>query len=187
VDDVDRQGGGFHLGGSRELSKAEPVATAQRGGWACGFGQGSSVPAGLVIRKNGSRAIPAWLTFDVGQKMTRKVRVTLIGISALYAATWALGTASYQREMLRLADAEWSIARKAEERHKARDGLLISRAAFPEGPRTKLHWTLPLVPAVLLVNSDYTIGPRWGHGGFRLVIVFGPWTVERTLLLLWIS
>ena len=48
---------------------AEQVTTAQRGEWACDSGQRDSDPAGLVIRRNGSPALPAWLTFDVRQKM----------------------------------------------------------------------------------------------------------------------
>ena len=61
--------------------KGKQVATAQRGDRACDFEQRESARRGLVIRRNGSPALPASLSSDVRQrKMFSQSRVREHGL-----------------------------------------------------------------------------------------------------------
>jgi hypothetical protein len=49
------------------------------------------------------------------------------------------------------------------------------------GPATKVKWSFPLLPGVLVTDSWYSIGPLWAEGGVKLVFYYGIDSVELTL------
>lgn len=51
------------------------------------------------------------------------------------------------------------------------------------GPKSAVNWCLPILPAVLLADSEYVVGPLYGSGSAKIVFYFGSGSV--TLLELW--
>ena len=104
----------------------------------------------------------------------RHARMTFV--VGLYVVTWIGGTCVYAHDMhVRALDRHAHLV-SLQRHYEEQNGDRLSRSlAFKDGPRTSLHWSVPLLPGVLLVSSDYSIGPLDGDGGPRLVIwyVFG--------------
>ena|ERR1035437_4522193 len=119
--------------------------------------------------------------------MKRPSKRFVLILAALYAATWIGAALVYPRDMARRAHEEYAIALAAQQKLAVEVGRPVRPAAFPEGPRTEFRWCVPIAPALLLVSSDYQIGPRWGHGGIRLVLFYGIGTVETGPLVGWVS
>jgi hypothetical protein len=117
---------------------------------------------------------------------------TLVVIGALYFVTWLGGVIFYPSEMTARAKKEYDVALNAQARAAAKseeEKMIVKRtpAAFPDGPKTDFHWCAPLVPGVLIVSSEYRIGPLWGQGGIRVVLFYGCGTYEMPLFIGWIS
>ncbi len=117
--------------------------------------------------------------------MKRPSKRTFLIVCALYAATWIGGLLVYPRDMALRAEEEHATA-SAIDRRRISESKSVP-AAFPDGPKTTLRWSVPIAPGLLLVSSDYVIGPLWGHGGIRLVVFYGVGTVETGPLIGWIS
>lgn len=120
--------------------------------------------------------------------MKRPSKSTILTLAALYAVTWIGAAIVYPRDMADRANEEYARAQAAQRGNaqSIRDGR-SAPAAFPDGPKTAFRWCVPIAPAILLVSSDYHIGPLWGHGGIRLVFFYGIGTVETGPLFGWIS
>lgn len=107
----------------------------------------------------------------------------LVVIAGLYVVTWIGGWIVYPRDMSRRALAQHAdgvamqkqlIAEHPEDAVRLRDHSPV----FRDGPRTTFRWCVPILPGILLVSSDYLIGPLWGNGGLRIVVFYGFGTVE---------
>lgn len=120
--------------------------------------------------------------------MKRPSKKTVLILAGLYAATWIGAVVVYPRDMAYRANEEYAWAQAAQRGNaqRIRDGV-SKPAAFPDGPRTEFRWCVPIAPAILLVSSDYQIGPLWGHGGIRLVFFYGVGTIETGPLIGWVS
>jgi hypothetical protein len=108
--------------------------------------------------------------------MKNAVIVTLV---FLYAVTWAGGWISHSREIRSRARRMYADAQKydreiADTHQKA--GLSLHDAPSrlnKDGPSADVNWCIPLLPGVLLADSWYVIGPRWGEGGGKIVLYYG--------------
>jgi hypothetical protein len=101
----------------------------------------------------------------------------------LYAATWLGGRSSHARD---LETAAWAKHRRAQERNAEELAQEPPGSEVPVylrlregGPVTSLNWCIPLLPGVLLVDSDEVIGPLYGRGGVKIVLYYGTgsWVV----------
>ena len=132
------------------------------------------------------------MTLIAGRKMKRSSKKVLVVATVIYLVTWIGGLIVYPRDMARRAQEQHSYAldaqRKLAERSEdMRKFVAEHPAASPAGPTTEFHWCFPLLPAVLVVYSDYNIGPLNGNGGLRLVLYFGTGTIETPAFIGWVS
>jgi len=117
-------------------------------------------------------------------KHKRKIIVIL-----LYLATWVGGWVLHEREVKARADLiyqrvskriQWEIAEfnKCEDKDLAKD-LIGSRTQllYPTGPIAGVKWCLPLLPGVLLSETDIVIGPMNGGGDLNIVLFYGFGTI----------
>jgi hypothetical protein len=42
-----------------------------------------------------------------------------------------------------------------------------------DGPRSKVKWSIPIFPGILLANSYYVIGPLYAKGGTKIILYYG--------------
>ncbi len=110
----------------------------------------------------------------------------LIGSAiALYVLTWLLGPAGHARELQEQAQRLWSEA-DASNRFMSEFGGGYYQL-IPNGPHTKVNWCVPVLPGLMLANSEYHIARLYGAGGYKLVLFYGYGTVELGTVVGWIS
>lgn len=73
-----------------------------------------------------------------------------------------------------------------------RQGLVAANEPYstellPGGPTSRVNWCLPILPAVLLTDSEYVIGPLYGRGSAKIVFYFGAGSVTVLELCGWRS
>lgn len=109
----------------------------------------------------------------------------------LYAVTWIGGFISHghavkvdaqkryddaqQRE---LEEAAWYAQTGSEKPNRiTRDG----------GPIANVNWCFPILPGVLIADSEYIVGPLYGRGGVSIVIYYGVGSLQIGPIAGWIS
>jgi len=118
--------------------------------------------------------------------MTRRRRIVLSVLVLLYLCTGIFGWQSHASELEAQAQRHWQGQAQMITQGKANglpDGPLIRQG----GPYTKVNWCFPVLPGVLLADSDYVIGPMNGKGGVKIVLFYGFGSVEICTLWGWIS
>jgi hypothetical protein len=48
----------------------------------------------------------------------------------------------------------------------------------PDGPSSNVDWCFPVLPGILLTESGYSIGPRCGTEGVKIIYFYGFGCVE---------
>ncbi|MBT3200541.1 MAG: hypothetical protein HN350_11550 [Phycisphaerales bacterium] len=95
----------------------------------------------------------------------------------LYVLTWMGGSYSHSKDIELEAERVYSTARKSLtliNEKRVEEGLPPEELRLREGgPITRVNWSIPILPCVLLANSDMTIGPLHGEGGIRIVLYYG--------------
>jgi hypothetical protein len=119
----------------------------------------------------------------------RKLRAKVIAgvVTVLYLVTWFGGCERYSLD-LRAKDHDWYHACEERNAKSIQEAALTGEGPYlielyPEGPQTRVNWCVPVLPGLLLVDSDSVIGPMAGNGGAKLVLYYGAGT--RKLALLW--
>ena len=111
----------------------------------------------------------------------KKSIVTLIVI--LYLGTWVGGWIQHSND---LEANSWAHYRAAEQRNAERIEYAKARGSEPHlmrlepylmrlhegGPITRVNWCIPILPGVLLANSDSSPGPLGGYGGEKIVLYY---------------
>lgn len=107
-----------------------------------------------------------------------------------YLVTWAGGWRAHSREMASRATYLYQRveSEKARFLEWQREGLVAADEVYstellPGGPKSIVNWCLPILPAVLLADSEYVVGPLYGSGSAKIVLYTGAGSV--TLLELW--
>ena len=107
-------------------------------------------------------------------KLSRRFWIT---IAALYAVTWFGGCVSHQRTLSADARQRYEAAqvreRQEAELYKREGTYQPARITHQGGPIAKINWCLPILPGVLLADSYYAIGPRYGRGGISFLLYYG--------------
>ena len=115
-------------------------------------------------------------------------RIVVAIIVPAYLVTWIGGWLAHDREMANLArrlyaDAEARNAESLEaELRNPRDRAYPIRLRSG-GPKSEVDWVFPILPAVLISDSYYVVGPLYGKGTLKIVFYYGAGSV--TLLELW--
>ena len=58
------------------------------------------------------------------------------------------------------------------------DGRIAGLCTTRGGPTSHVYWCFPLLPGVLLVDSDYCVGPMYAGGGVKVVLYYGIGSTE---------
>jgi len=106
----------------------------------------------------------------------------------LYLVTWVGGWISHERALKVQAEARYQRSKQhfqeklAELQESCLDLVFLKEFAesrstylFPDGPKAKVNWCVPLLPFVLLSSTDCEIGPMAGGGDFNIVFYYGFW------------
>jgi hypothetical protein len=110
----------------------------------------------------------------------KKLTVALIGV--LYLVTWVGGWIQHSHDLER---ATWSNYRAIEKLNTERieyakesrtEPFLVK--LFEGGPVARVNWCIPLLPGVLLADSDSVPGPLGGYGGPKFVLYYGFGSTE---------
>lgn len=95
----------------------------------------------------------------------------------LYAITWIGGFRLHSSALKKQAQQLYEEARKSEAEtavDREHLGLPSKRAHIRSGgPIAKVNWCIPILPGILIADSEYIIGPLWGTGGVRILIFYG--------------
>lgn len=98
-------------------------------------------------------------------------------IAVLYLITWIGGWVSHQRSLSADARRRYEEAQVREremfEWYRQEGRPQPRRITRDGGPIAKINWCVPILPGVLLANSEYTIGPLNGRGGVSLLLYYG--------------
>jgi hypothetical protein len=123
-------------------------------------------------------------------KMNKKILAVVV---LLYALTWAGGWITHAREIRYRARQMYANAQEHDRRMAERfqkegfgpydEGSRLSK----HGPSAEVSWCIPLLPGVLLADSQYVIGPLWGKGGVKIIFYYGSGAKELVFLWGWIS
>ena len=106
-------------------------------------------------------------------------------VALLYGLTWVGGYYTHKRALSGFAQRLYVEAQDLERKQAAlRGGSRITRDG---GPFTRINWCVPVLPGILLADSEYTIGPRYGQGGLSILVYYGVGCLQFGPIIGWIS
>src|ERR1700693_3043923 len=101
--------------------------------------------------------------------MLRRKSFWLCLLVLLYAFTWIGGWITYAHQLQERAEGGYLMAQKENEEaefeahySEYKPHLIKLREG---GPTSRVWWCVPVLPGVLLADSEYDIGQGWGGGG----------------------
>lgn len=101
--------------------------------------------------------------------MRERRRLLWLLVLLLYAITWVGGWITHARDLKTSALARYRMAEQRNVEWMAtnpdREKLPIFLALREGGPATGVDWCVPILPAILLVDSYSVLGPLKGRGG----------------------
>jgi len=109
-------------------------------------------------------------------------KLTLMIVVFLYLVTWVGGWFQHSHD---LANESWTRYRLAEKYNaklsdyakEAKDEVHLIQLR-EGGPAVRVNWCFPILPGILLANSDSVIGPLSGYGGPKIVVYYGFGSTE---------
>ncbi len=111
--------------------------------------------------------------------------VIAVLVVAFYLLTWIRGPAEHKRELIERAKRLWAEA-DANNQDQGRQGVDLYDL-LPDGPRTQVNWCVPVMPGLMLANSEYHIARLYAAGGCKVVLFYGFGTIELGTIAGWIS
>jgi hypothetical protein len=99
--------------------------------------------------------------------------------------TWIRGPAEHERELRERAKRLWADAEAINQEYVQQGGELYD--LLPNGPRTQVNWCVPVMPGLMLANSEYHIARLYAAGGYNVVLFYGFGTIELGTIAGWIS
>jgi hypothetical protein len=115
--------------------------------------------------------------------MLKRKRFWAYVLVPLYAVTWAGGWNSHARQVQHRAERGYQAAQQFNEELEAqsrKDGTPYHHIELRKGgPTSHVYWCAPVLPGVLLADSDYCVGPLHAGGGLKIVLWygFGSWEI----------
>lgn len=110
--------------------------------------------------------------------MTIKRKIISIVVILLYAITWIGGQRTHSMNLQKHATqlyvgallknqkmSDWARSEGLEEPNPIE--------LRKDGPRSKVKWSIPIIPGILLANSYYVNGPLWAEGGTKIILYYG--------------
>lgn len=107
-------------------------------------------------------------------------------VVALYLLTWIYGPAEHARELKDRASRLWAVA-DLTNRSDIESGFEGTYELVPGGPRTNVNWCVPVMPGLMLANSEYHIARLYATGGYKVVLFYGFGSIELVTVIGWIS
>src|SRR5262245_47726812 len=126
-----------------------------------------------------------------GEVMPRRKVILLAVLLLLYAVTWVGGWHSHSRQLRDETEATYLTCKQ----HNREVKLFSEHTGMPPplvkmhegGPVSRVSWCLPVLPGVLLAQSDHSIGPLLGRGGVKVILWYGVGSTELCMLGGWIA
>ena len=102
----------------------------------------------------------------------------LIAVTIAYLLTWIGGGYAHRREMSNLASRLYARAESSNRNLLELDRLNGDTKTLPialhsGGPKVVVNWCIPLLPGILITDSEYAVGPLYAKGSKKLVLYFG--------------
>lgn len=102
----------------------------------------------------------------------------LIAVTIAYLLTWIGGGYAHHREISHLASRLYARAEASNRNLVELDRLNGGTKTSPielrsGGPKVVVNWCVPLLPGMLITDSEYAIGPLYAKGSKKLVLYFG--------------
>ena len=114
--------------------------------------------------------------------MLKRNRIWACVLVPLYIATWVGGWISHAQQLQERAEKGYCTAQRENEEMEVesrREGLPFHPIELrKDGPITRVYWCLPVLPGVLLADSDYCVGPMCAGGGLKVILYYGFGTTE---------
>lgn len=121
---------------------------------------------------------------------TRKRLIACV-IVLLYLVTWVGGWVSHARQLQQRAEESYRRAERTNEEEEAaarREGVKPYLIELRKGgPTSHVWWCVPVLPGVLLADSDSCEGPRIAGGGAKIVFYYGFGSTELCTLVGWMA
>jgi len=119
--------------------------------------------------------------------MTKRKKLIACILVPLYLGTWIGGWISHAHDLRGRAeiDYRWFERRNLE---RQADGLDYHPIRLnPDGPSSSVNWCIPVLPGVLLVDSEISSGPMAARGGVKIVLYYGVGSMELCTLVGWMT
>lgn len=102
----------------------------------------------------------------------------LIAVTFAYLLTWIGGGSAHHREMSHLANRLYARAESTNRKLLELDRLNGDTTTPPielrsGGPKVVVNWCIPLLPGMLITDSEYAVGPLYAKGSKKFVLFFG--------------
>jgi hypothetical protein len=112
--------------------------------------------------------------------MTKRKRIFWIVLGSLYLFTWIGGWISHNRVLHSEAQRDWDQMAKNVEHGKMKwfTEEQLATQIHADGPSSNVEWCLPVLPGVLLADSDVSIGPRCGASSVKIILYYGFGSIE---------
>lgn len=117
----------------------------------------------------------------------RRQIIILFVLALLYLCTGVFGWQSHADELESRALKMWQDYGELERQLQAEGLSTYTTRRHEGGPKTKVNWAFPVLPGVLVADSQYSIDPTNGRGGPKIVLFYGFGSVEVCILGGWIS
>ncbi|MCP4608720.1 MAG: hypothetical protein GY845_08395 [Planctomycetes bacterium] len=124
--------------------------------------------------------------------MTIKRKVISIVVILLYVITWLGGHRTHSINLQKHA-AQLYVGALVKNKEMS-DFALSEGLEKPQpitlrkdGPRSKVKWSIPIFPGILLANSYYEIGPLSAKGGTKIILYYGTSSKVICYITKWMS
>jgi hypothetical protein len=109
----------------------------------------------------------------------------------LDAVTWVGGWIDHARQLQESAERGYRFAQRENEEMETqsrKDGFPYRPIELrPQGPFSKVYWCVPVLPGVLLADSEVATGPLSASGGIKIVLYYGFGSVELPTPFVWVA
>lgn len=112
----------------------------------------------------------------------KRSRLIWAVVVLLYTVTWIGGFVSHRHAVEVDAQERYDDARQRELEEAAwyakRGGEKPNRITRDGGPVVNVNWCFPVLPGVLIAESEYIVGPLYGKGGVSVVVYYGVGSLQ---------
>jgi hypothetical protein len=118
-------------------------------------------------------------------------RIGIPALILLYGVTWIGGCSDHSAQLRQEATRRYE---SASERTRELD-VIADQLGVPfdpiellrDGPKSRVNWAVPILPGLLLADSEFVVGPLYAKGSAKLVVYYGFGSLTLVELWGWMS